>query len=145
MQCVLLFSEESCRSTGDPGCLLTPAADEEERDVISLTTTGGHQFIPIEDLVQGICISHADKAIFYDLLLYVRKQEMCLMSICIMLVSVVRSARLSDMSCPYEHVVRVLVIASYSSFLRVQPHKIVLDVGNKFKVYTVFMTESELK
>lgn len=70
---------------------------------------------------------------------------MCFMSICIVLVSVVRSAQLSDMSCWYEHVAHVLVITCYSSFLRVQPRKIVLDVGIKFKVYTVFMTESELK
>lgn len=91
--------------------------------------------------MQGICISHVDKAIFYDLLFKVRKQEMYLMRLCIKLVSVVRSAQLSDKSCPHEHAAHALVITkTYSFFPRVQLHKTVLDMGNKHKGYTVLIT-----
>lgn len=68
------------------------------------------------------------------------------MSICIKLVSVVRSAQLSDKSCPHEHVAHALVITqTYSFFPRVQLHKTVLDMEKKVKDHTVLIAESRLK
>jgi len=96
--------------------------------------------------VQGICISHVDKEIFYVLLFKGRKQEMYLMSICIKIVSVIRRVWPSDMSCPYRHVAPALVInKTFSSFPGVQLHKTILGVGNKLKIYKVLMAELDLR
>lgn len=94
--------------------------------------------------MQGVCFSHVDKAICYVLLFEVRKQEMYLMSICIKMVSVIRSIWLSDTSCPHRQVVPALVsVQTFSSFPGV--HKTILVVGNKLEVYKVLMAELGLK
>lgn len=71
---------------------------------------------------------------------------MYLMSICIKMVSVIRSIWLSDMSCPRRQVAPALVsIKTFSSFPGVQLHKTILVVGSKLEVYKVLMAELGLK
>lgn len=127
------------------GLLLTGRKGKKPRLLQSSLTTCGHRFTPAEDLVRGICISHIDKAIFYVLLLEGRKQEMYLMSICIKLVSVIRSVWLSDMSCPHGHVAPALIITkTFSFFPGVQLQKTTLGVRSKLEVYKALMAEMAL-